>query len=160
MNSGNEIHNVMKDIGFSLITEGKTVRVKADGYSMYPSIKPGFVIFIEPVMPDTVLIPGEIVAWKRDMGFVVHRLIKTITKDGSVFYITRGDSCLNEDEPVSADKLVGRVTTVENKEGKALDEKELKKNTNYNINRIRVNFIVRKKKFFNLFIKGNKNGGK
>ena len=41
-------HTVLKEIGFSLLAEGKTIRVKAEGFSMYPSIKPGSVIFIEP----------------------------------------------------------------------------------------------------------------
>ena len=41
-------HSVLKEIGFMLLAEGKTLKVKAEGYSMYPSIKPGSVIYIEP----------------------------------------------------------------------------------------------------------------
>ena len=42
-------HTVLKDIGFMLLAEGKTIRVRAEGYSMYPSIKSGSVIFIKPL---------------------------------------------------------------------------------------------------------------
>ncbi|MFZ0281897.1 MAG: S24/S26 family peptidase, partial [Bacteroidales bacterium] len=71
-------HSVLKEIGFTLLAEGKTLKVKAEGYSMYPTIKPGSVIYIEPAERGNEPVPGEIIAWKKESGFVVHRLIKVL----------------------------------------------------------------------------------
>jgi hypothetical protein len=68
-------HIIIKDIGFSLLAEGTTIKVRADGYSMYPAIKPGSVVLIEPLPESFLPFPGEIIAWKRESGFVVHRLV-------------------------------------------------------------------------------------
>lgn len=135
-------HTVLKEIGFSLLAEGKTIRVKAEGLSMYPSIKPGSVIFIEPLNKNIRPVPGEIIAWKREAGFVVHRLVGSFEKDNSEFIVTRGDSSLAEDEPVISEQIAGKVIRVENPEGKPVPEKQyLNKNPNYAFNRFLVRII-------------------
>lgn len=135
-------HTVLKEIGFSLLAEGKTIRVKAEGLSMYPSIKPGSVIFIEPLPKGILPVPGEIIAWKREAGFVVHRLVGSFEKDNSEFIVTRGDSSLAEDEPVISEQIAGKVIRVENPEGKPVPEKQyLNKNPNYAFNRFLVRII-------------------
>jgi signal peptidase I len=153
MSKNNLSHTVLKEIGFSLLAEGKTIRVKAEGFSMYPSIKPGSVIFIEPIKQDTEPVPGEIIAWKRDEGFVVHRFMRIAEKDNTRFIITRGDSSTGEDEPVLPDQIAGRVVRVENPEGKPVPPVYyLNKKPNYAFNRILVRIIsqfYRAKKIFN-----------
>ena len=47
MNNGSS--DIVKEIGFSLLAEGKIIRIRADGYSMFPAIMPGSVIMIEPL---------------------------------------------------------------------------------------------------------------
>lgn len=108
---------VIKEIGFSLLAEGTTLRVKAEGYSMYPSIKPGSSLLIKPASDQSLLSPGEIIAWKRKSGLVVHRLIRIVKEDNRVFYITRGDSCAYEDPPVIPDRIAGKVIQVETPSG-------------------------------------------
>jgi signal peptidase I len=135
-------HTVLKEIGFSLLAEGKTIRVKAEGFSMYPSIKPGSVIFIEPFYKGARPVPGEIIAWKREAGFVVHRLVGSFEKDNSEFIVTRGDSSIAEDEPVISEQIAGKVIRVENPEGKTVPEKQyLNKKPNYAFNRFLVRII-------------------
>lgn len=137
-------HSVLKEIGFTLLAEGKTLKVKAEGFSMYPSIKPGSLIYIEPVPSGTELLPGEIIAWKKESGFVVHRLIKVL-KDEDVLLITRGDSCMTEDDPVNFEQLAGRVVKVEDPEGKPLSPDSFSgKKPNYSLNR----FLVRINLYF------------
>jgi signal peptidase I len=153
MSKNNLSHSALKEIGFSLLAEGKTIRVKAEGFSMYPTIKPGSVIFIEPFKQDTEPVPGEIIAWKREEGFVVHRLMKIAEKDNARFIITRGDSSISEDEPVLHDQIAGRVVRVENPEGNPVPPVQyLNKKPNYTFNRILVRIIsqfYRVKKIFN-----------
>ena len=130
-----------------LLAEGKTVRIKAHGYSMYPAIEPGSLILIEPLMQKGRPVPGEIVAIKREKGIVVHRVTKRFVKDGVTWYVTRGDSNSRSDNPIKIEQIAGRIikseATGENPE--AADVR-IKTNINYILNRIRVIgiFIARK----------------
>ena len=135
-------YTVLKEIGFSLLAEGKTLKVKAEGISMHPSIKSGSVIFIEPFKQGTEPVPGEIIAWKRDSGIVVHRLVSTYKAKMQKYYVTRGDSSLVEDEPVLYDQIAGKVVRVENPEGKPVPpEKYINKKPNYGFNRFLIRII-------------------
>jgi signal peptidase I len=113
MNSHQKYFSSVKDMSITLLAEGKTIRIKAHGYSMYPVIKPGSLILIEPLRQKGKPLPGEIVAIKREKGIVVHRVMKTIIKNGITYYITRGDSNANKDNPVTIEKIVGRVVKSE-----------------------------------------------
>ena len=104
---------LVKDISLTLLSEGKTIRIKAHGYSMYPCIKPGSLLLIEPVKLKGPPKPGEIIAIKRENGLVVHRLCKIIVKNGIRWYIARGDSNSSADHPVSIDKIAGRIVGAE-----------------------------------------------
>jgi len=105
--------NIIKNIGFTLLSEGKTIRIKAHGYSMYPCIKPGSLILIEPVRIKGMPVPGEIIAIKRENGLIVHRLTKIIIKNGVTSFIARGDSNANADKPVSSEMIAGRIVGAE-----------------------------------------------
>lgn len=96
-------------MSLTLLSEGKIIRIKAHGYSMYPAIKPGSLILIEPLRQKGKPVPGEIVALKRENGLVVHRVMKRVIKNGITYYITRGDSNANKDTPVTIEKIVGRI---------------------------------------------------
>lgn len=100
-------------MSLTLLSEGKIIRIKAHGYSMYPAIKPGSLILIEPLRQKGKPVPGEIVALKRENGLVVHRVMKRVIKNGITYYITRGDSNANKDTPVTIEKIVGRIVKSE-----------------------------------------------
>jgi len=147
MNSDPDNHIIIKEIGFSLLAEGTTLRVKAEGYSMYPSIKPGSSILIEPVSDGYFPSPGEIIAWKRKTGLVVHRLVRIVKEDTEILYITRGDSCANEDPPVTHDQIAGKVIQVETPAGITLASGDnLIRKPSYLYNRLMVWVMVRVRK--------------
>jgi len=142
-----ESRSLAREIGFSLLAEGKTIRIRAEGYSMYPLIRPGYVIYIEPFTEDENPVPGEIIAWKRDTGFVVHRLIRITRENGGIVFITRGDSCAYEDKPVTKDQVAGKVKRTEKRSGKQTRSgEELIRKPGYLYNRLLVWFIIRIKK--------------
>jgi signal peptidase I len=144
MNNTNTVPSVLKNIGFTLLAEGKTIKVKADGYSMYPAVKPGSIIYVEPFDESTLLTPGDIIAWKRESGLVVHRLIRIASDKRATLYITRGDSCLNEDQPVTSYQIAGRVFRIENPGVKPVTMSINKlKVINYRINRLIVWLILK-----------------
>jgi signal peptidase I len=133
----------VKNMSLALLSEGKTIRIKAHGYSMYPAIKPGSLILIEPVMIKGNLVRGEIVALKRENGLVVHRVVKREIKNGITYYITRGDSNARADSPVTIDKIAGRIIKSE-PTGENPVPADIRINTklNYFFNRLKVISIL------------------
>jgi len=127
--------NEIKNLSVSLLSEGKTIRIKAHGYSMYPTIKPGTVIIIEPLRLKGPPQEGEIVAIKRGGGIVVHRIIRIINEGGRKKYVARGDSNPYADAPLTIDMIPGRVTGVE---GFAHLPAEFYGKPGYFINRLKV----------------------
>lgn len=149
MNKQNQM--LAKEIGFSLLAEGKTLRIRADGYSMFPVIRPGALIHIEPLAQDEAPLPGDIIAWKRDTGFVVHRLIRIIREDDRILFITRGDSCSYEDRPVLKEQIAGRVVRTESNSGKRIKSGEaLFRKPFYLYNRLLVWFVIRIRKLLRM----------
>lgn len=118
---------LLKDISFTLLGEGKTIRLKAEGLSMYPSIRPGSVINIDPVIQTGELLPGDIIVWKRGHGFVAHRLVRKYRKNNTDYFVTRGDCKFHEDAPVSAELIAGKVSRIEYPEGTAVPVKSWNK---------------------------------
>ena len=147
MNNGRNNHAILKDMGLTLLSEGKTIRIKAHGYSMYPSIKPGSMILIEPLGVKGSPRRGEIIAIQREQGLIVHRLSKIININGSISYIARGDSNAIADNPVNIDKIAGRIVRSE-ATGENTVPADISINTRpkYIINRIRVIVLLLFKK--------------
>ena len=148
--SNNEQKKAFRDLAAALLEEGKSIRLEASGYSMYPAIKAGNIIHIEPVSDPGDLVPGQIIAWKRDSDLVVHRIIRILESSNLSSYNlliqTRGDSSPSPDKPVSFTDIAGKVVQVEDgpvfipPAAKTLSE------TRYRINRIRVWCLILIKK--------------
>ena len=108
----------LKDVSLSLLAEGKSLRIKPAGYSMFPAIRPNDIVTVAPVNNRSKLTPGDIIVFKRDSDFVLHRLTDIRHQEENAFFITRGDSSMNEDKPITAEKIIGIVTAIETKRGK------------------------------------------
>jgi signal peptidase I len=149
MNNWRNDHAIVKDIGFTLLSEGKTIRIKAHGYSMYPCIKPGSQILIEPLNIKGIPRRGEILAIRRESGLIVHRLARTVTKNGVTWYIARGDSNAYPDNPININQIAGRIVGAETT-GENPVPADIRINTkpDYFLNRIRVIGLILWKKIF------------
>jgi len=88
-----------------------SVRLKAWGTSMLPSLWPGDLLTIQSVAHDEV-VPGDIVLVLRDNRFSIHRLVETRRSSDRILLITRGDAVPQNDLPVPASSLLGRVASV------------------------------------------------
>jgi signal peptidase I len=147
MNKKNKYISAVKNMSISLLSEGKTIRIKAHGYSMYPAIRPGSLILIEPIRMKGDPRPGEIVAIRREAGLVVHRVVKRVIKNGITYYFTRGDSNSMADTPVAIEKIAGRVVKSEaTGENPVPADVSINTSPNYIYNRLRVIgiFIMKK----------------
>jgi len=130
---------IVKNTGLILLSEGKSIRIKAHGYSMYPCIKPGSLVLIEPINVKGLPVPGEIIAITTETGLIIHRLIKIVVKNNVRTFIARGDSNPFADEPVKIDKIAGRIVGAETT-GENPVRADIRINTrpNHFINRLRV----------------------
>ena len=128
----------LKEVSLSLLAEGKSLRIKPTGYSMFPAIRPGNIVIIAPVINQSNLTVGDIVVFKRDSDFVLHRLTDIRHQEGSAFYITRGDSSINEDKPITADKIISVVTSIEIKRSETIPHR---RKIHYHRNRAMVKII-------------------
>jgi len=88
-----------------------SVQLKAWGTSMLPSVWPGDLLTIQSVAPEEV-VNGDIVLVLRDSRFFVHRLIEMRPGKDCWSWITRGDAMPEDDPPVAALELLGRVAGI------------------------------------------------
>ena len=102
--------NLLLDLTAELLSRGTTVRFRPSGRSMYPSIREGEIITVEPVSASDVKL-ADIVLYESDRGLIAHRVIEIASKDAWVFRL-RGDASLSCDEPVAGQQILGRVVRV------------------------------------------------
>ena len=102
--------NLLLDLTTELLSQGATVRFRPSGRSMYPSIREGELITVEPVAARDVQL-GDIVLYRSSKGLIAHRVVSS-SRDTLVFRL-RGDASLSCDQPVAAEQILGRVVQVE-----------------------------------------------
>ena len=113
--------NLLLHLTTELLSQGTTVRFRPSGRSMYPSIREGELITVEPVVASDVAL-GDIVLYRSEKGVIAHRVVGTSPAQSSVLsphYFLRGDASLSRDEPVTARQILGRVIGVE-RDGRSL----------------------------------------
>jgi hypothetical protein len=89
----------------------RTVRLRAWGTSMLPSVWPGDLLTIQSAAQDEV-VPGDIVLVLRNNRFFVHRLVERRRDQDCLSWITRGDAMPHNDPPAAASELLGRVVCI------------------------------------------------
>jgi signal peptidase I len=142
MNNLRKNQKLVRNIGLKLLSEGKTIRIIAHGFSMYPCIRPGSLILIEPLKVKGLPVPGEIIAIRKENGLIVHRLTKIINVNGIMNYIARGDSSSKADDPVKIDMIAGRIVRAETTgENQLLADIRINTSPDYFWNRIQVIWI-------------------
>lgn len=91
-----------------LLQSGHLVELPANGYSMYPTLKPGDKIIVRSLSDNEELKSGNIVVYKDRGGLVMHRLIRTyVADDARIFVVTRGDSRSKSDLPFPQKNILG-----------------------------------------------------
>ena len=55
---------------------------------------------------------GQIVALRRDGGFVLHRVTRIMTVTGRILIVTCGDAAVRADEPAGPEMIAGVVLSV------------------------------------------------
>jgi len=86
----------------------RAIRLGVTGSSMFPAVRPGDVLTIQPLGGSPVE-SGQIILWVRAGRLFAHRVIGF--KNGRP--ITQGDTLVAPDGPVAEAEIVGRVTHIE-----------------------------------------------
>ena len=87
-----------------------TVRVGARGLSMFPILATGDAVTVAPARSYA---PGEVVVYVRGEAEVCHRVTGILQREGRRWLLLRGDALFFPDKPVSAERILGRVVSVE-----------------------------------------------
>ena len=89
-----------------------TVRLRVTGTSMVPGVHPGDLITVKHSTLSEIF-PGQIVLFTLKRGFAVHRVVAKTHALQETFLSTRGDRLQDNDPPVTASALLGRVECIE-----------------------------------------------
>ncbi|MCI0522594.1 MAG: hypothetical protein L0Y37_02965 [Bacteroidales bacterium] len=95
----------------SLLAEEKRLLITAGGQSMWPVIRPGDRIILSPCNSMDYSI-GDVVAIRRDGGFVVHRITEIKRDSAFILFRTRGDASMVSDPWITEMDLAGLVTSI------------------------------------------------
>jgi signal peptidase I len=93
------------------LTAGNTVRFRAEGTSMYPTIRDGEAITIAAISTNDV-VRGDVLLCRHETRMLAHRVVSVTTRGIDRFFELRGDSKAGCDMLVSADAVVGRIIGV------------------------------------------------
>src|ERR1051325_8211071 len=103
---------LLMEIRSELLREGLSVRFRVGGRSMYPTIRNGELITVEPCAASEIRC-GDIVFYRLRDGVLAHRVIRIESEaSGAWRFTTRGDSYRSSDAPVKAGDILGRVIAV------------------------------------------------
>ena len=102
-------HSTKCELAAEVLRSWGKLRLRVNGWSMLPSIRPGDTLLIEAVNYDGVA-TGEVVLFLRGQGLFEHRALGRNPADLQI--ITRGDAMRREDRPLNQAELLGRVTLI------------------------------------------------
>ena len=113
-------YHLFADVCVGLLNLGQSVRFKANGWSMHPTICDGEMINVEPVLPCQVR-HGDIILYRSPRRITAHRVVHIQREVNSVLspqssllrFYTRGDSLGVPDSPLTSDQILGKVFSVE-----------------------------------------------
>jgi signal peptidase I len=97
----------------ALLKQGYTVRFRAPGHSMLPTIRDGETVSVEPVIASSIK-RGDIILYWNHLGVIAHRVVRIERKASSTpRFFLRGDAMNALDAPVDPELILGRVISVE-----------------------------------------------
>jgi hypothetical protein len=112
LSSENISKNISSDRDLNIVTaileSGNCVELPANGYSMFPSLMPGYIVVVKPLPEGVLPEAGSVVVFKDRGIMVMHRLLEiTIGDNGHLRFNTRGDSRMEPDKPWTQNQFLG-----------------------------------------------------
>jgi signal peptidase len=103
----------LSSISNEVLERGGLFCFKAHGSSMYPFIRDGDILTIQPVEIETLAI-GDVAFYRSTWDRVIaHRVVAKKFTNGKRVLIMRGDSGSHTNEQVQPDHVLGRVMSIQ-----------------------------------------------
>jgi signal peptidase I len=156
LETGNSETSYIVDIELikKLIESGRSIELRATGYSMFPTLMPGDNIILSPFTKGEEPKPGNIIVFAAGNILVIHRLVEIIENiNYPTLFVTRGDSASKPDNPWRYDQRLGRAVLYKRKSRILKIKTIVPGKYRYKINRLLLWFYSRIKR--QLFYSGN-----
>jgi signal peptidase I len=101
-----ELSNALRK---EVIKNGHAVQTIASGYSMFPFLRKGDTLTIEPV-PMNNIKRGDVVVFESEEKWIAHRVIKIRNNTKGLEFLLRGDTCFQFDPVVDHENYIGSVS--------------------------------------------------
>ena len=101
------------ELSTEILGQGRTLRFKARGFSMWPFVRDGDTLTVQSAQADALRV-GDIAFYIGDGDSpVAHRVIARQIADGQLVLRTRGDALSGAAELVRPEAVLGRVVSIE-----------------------------------------------
>jgi signal peptidase I len=109
-----------------LLRNGRSVRFSAPGHSMYPTIRDGETLIVQPIEPARVAV-GDIILHAVDQRLIAHRVVRIVNSKSAAAceFIFKADASSSLNEPVKPSQILGKVVSIE-RNGTTIDPYGLK----------------------------------
>lgn len=132
------------------LNRGYSIRFRAPGDSMYPTICDSDLITVEPIKPAAVIV-GDIILYEHKSKVTVHRVMRILKRSEknsrsalqgpqdrslseTLEFVFRGDAAIKYDDPIRADQILGKVVSIE-RNGRRFDPYRLRIKLHYKTRR-------------------------
>lgn len=102
----------------TIVTGSSTPLAVVEGYSMFPLLREGDLVFAYRPPPNDIHV-GDIIIYKSLTGqLIIHRVIKVAVYNGEYYYVTKGDNNIGPDlsqfrgPGISYDRVEGKIVTL------------------------------------------------
>ncbi len=109
-------HQTFLELSTELLQIGQSIRFRARGMSMIPTILHGDFLTVVPVDPSQIR-KGDIILYRMGAGAIAHRVSAI---HGMASFVLRGDAMEVCDDPVKSDQVLGKVILLE-RDGRSID---------------------------------------
>jgi len=100
-------------LAIEMLGLGHSIRFRAKGNSMRPTIEDGETIIVQPTSCSDLAV-GDVILCQNNGSFTAHRLLRIEHgQDRTLSFIMRGDALGTCDEPVHSQRVLGKVVGVE-----------------------------------------------
>ena len=151
----NELQNDNTDLFYLVLEEtlnrGNSIRFRAPGDSMYPTICDGDLITVQPIKPSDIIV-GDIILYRHGSGITVHRVMQILKRSEeksrsapkgpqdrssseTLQFSFRGDAAIVLDNLVAGDQILGKVVSTE-KNGRRINPYSFKVRLLYKTRRL------------------------
>ena len=107
-----QLHNELLDLAEILIDNDHQLQLRMQGFSMYPTLRPGDKGLVRKCSINEIQ-TGDIIVVKKQHKLIAHRLIRIVSGGTNTLYICRGDQNGFEDKPATAGEIVGKLVSYE-----------------------------------------------